>query len=109
MISQKKLVNGSPSKDKLLAHVMGKLVLANIDDIEIEDTFILEQVTKLMKELNDEFYENARKTPIDRFWQSFLDPRFNLKYGLVKDDESEANLMVDILTSLYLRPPKIVQ
>ena len=109
MISQKKLVNGSPTKNKLLAHVMGKLVLANIDDIEIEDTFILEQVTKLMKELNDEFYENARKIPIDKFWQSFLDPRFNLKYGLVKDDESEANLMVDILISLYLRPPKIVQ
>ena len=50
-----------------------------------------------------------RHTPIDKFWQSFLDPRFNLKYGLVKDDESEANLMVDILISLYLRPPKIVQ
>ena len=101
--------NGSPSKDTLFAHVTGKLVMANINDIAIEDTFILEQATRLMKELNDEFYENARKTPIDRFWQSFLDPRFNLKYGLVKDDESEANLMVDILISLYLRPPKIVQ
>ena len=57
--------NGSTIKYTLFAHVTGKLVLANIDDIEIEDTFILEQVTKLMKELNDEFYGCARKTHTD--------------------------------------------
>ena len=94
-------------QDKILGHVIGRLVLAQIDNLEIEDEFILEQpLTKLIRELNDDFYEKSRNTPIDNFWETFLKPKMELKYQ-IQSVQDDTNQMVDILTSLYQRQPKV--
>ena len=93
-------------RDKLLGHVMGRLIYAQLENTEIDDMFILEPLTKLLRELNDEFYDKARTTPIDKFWKAFLIPRLELKYQIPTAQE-ETNLMIDILTSLFQRQPKI--
>ena len=93
-------------QDKVLGHVIGRLVLAQIDDLEVEDEFILEEpLTKLIRELNTDFYEKSRNTPIDQFWEIFLKPKMELKYH-IQSVQEEINQMVDILTSLYQRQPK---
>merc|ERR1712141_611127 len=58
--SKQKLIDGFVKRDKLLGHVMGRLIYAQLENTEIDDMFILEPLTKLLRELNDEFYDKAR-------------------------------------------------
>lgn len=86
------------SRDRLIGHVMGKLVFANIDDQVLEHKLLMGEVSSLLRQLNDEFYEKARKMPIDKFWKEFLKPRWNAS----KNSEANPNQdMVDILASFF--------
>ena len=103
---QEVMMNTFKTRDKLLGHVMGKLVVSNLDNEIIEQKLLLGSITSLMRDLSDDFYEKARTMPIDRFWKEFLKPNWALLHQEISADE-ETNQFVDILASFYFHTTKL--
>ena len=95
------MVNTFKTRDKLLGHVMGKLVVSKLDNEIIEQKILLGSITALMRDLSDDFYEKARKMPIDKFWKEFMKPQWKILHEDIMSQEAETNQFVDILTSYY--------
>ena len=93
-------MNTFKTRDKLLGHVMGKLVVSNLDNEIIEQKLLLGSITSLMRDLSDDFYGKARIMPIDKFWKEFLKPNWALLHQEISVDE-ETNQFVDILASFF--------
>lgn len=99
-------MNSFESRDKILGYVMGKLVFARMDEKVMDQELLLAPIKLLANQLNDEFYINARKIPIDRFWKQFLKPNWPLKY----QEQSREELleeMVNILSSIFYHKPEV--
>lgn len=99
-------MNTFESRDKILGYVMGKLVFTKLDQKVMEQELLLAPIKLFASQLNDDFYMNARKIPIDRFWKQFLLPNWPLKY---KEQTKEEQLeeMVNILSSMFYHKPHV--
>ena len=95
------MMNQFKSRDKILAYVMGKLVVSELDQQTIEQRILLGPVTSLMRDLSDDFYAKARTMPIDKFWKEFMKPRWADLHGPPMSREKETDEFVDTLTSFY--------
>ena len=91
-------------KENILGHVIGKLTFAQIDDEIISQEFLLDPLTMLIKDLNDEFYMKARKMPIDKFWKEFLKNNW-MKKEKVSTESEELQEMANILASVFYHRP----
>ena len=95
------MINQFKSRDKILAYVMGKLVISSLDQKTIEQKTLLDPITSLMRDLSDDFYAKARTMPIDKFWKEFLKPRWSDLHAPSMSQEEETDEFVDTLTSFY--------
>ena len=87
---------------------MGQLVHAKLENEQVPEELIFGPVNLLMKALNGDFYSNARRMPIDKFWKAFL----NQHWHLVQDNRTEQdNLqdMIQILTSIFYHKPQVLE
>jgi hypothetical protein len=105
---QKKMLETWHKRENILGHVIGKLTFAQLDDEIISQQLLLDPMTMLMIDLNNEFYMKARKMPIDKFWKEFLKANWTKKEKLTSETE-ELQEMASILASVFYHKPKINQ
>lgn len=79
--TKEKLLNSLKERGKLLGLILGKLVMAKLDDITMEQPEIMDNVYKVMSSMNDAFYRTGRKIPKVQFWQQQLQGGWNLVKG----------------------------
>ena len=95
-------------RENILGHVIGKLTFAQLEDEIISQQLLLNPMTMLMIDLNNEFYMKARKMPIDKFWKEFLKSNWTKKEKITSETE-ELQEMANILASVFYHKPKINQ
>ena len=95
-------------RENILGHVIGKLTFAQLEDEIISQQLLLNPMTMLMIDLNNEFYMKARKMPIDKFWKEFLKANWTKKEKITSETE-ELQEMASILASVFYHKPKINQ
>ena len=105
---QKKMLETWHKRENILGHVIGKLTFAQLEDEIISQQLLLNPMTMLMIDLNNEFYMKARKMPIDKFWKEFLKANWTKKEKLTSETE-ELQEMASILASVFYHKPKINQ
>merc|ERR1740123_1946678 len=84
---KKKMLETWHKKENILGHVIGKLTFAQLEDEIISQQLLLDPMTMLMIDLNNEFYMKAKLT----------------------SETEELQEMADILASVFYHKPKINQ